>query len=329
MDSSYTLSIKSFKIFSSINNIKGPYNIKNNVMNSKKYEITLYYDKIRLATDLTSELSGSLKRKSSLVQEVLSFQATNKFMSEDGFCDWPMIKIEKDFKQLLKPINVIMTEKPDRLNVCYEPITFSGSSGIFKGHMILHQDIMTLLLKILNLKKYRNYQVEVEAEVYAVVSTDLSPSERVDRILSPNNSDLLDSTGSSEIVTFCAFAQTVGDNDQLDSNIVMSVSEVKQYGAPHNVTYVFNSDQILGDEFVVKFEEPEVQVINNDTYQIIKTKETKEKEVIVKVNNLKSGIYKVRVRQIPQEPDDLTKAISSNWKVSEKPTTIQINIMEL
>ncbi|KAF0562532.1 hypothetical protein F8M41_000039 [Gigaspora margarita] len=282
-----------------------------------------------LATDLNSELFinfdiwelkkkiESCSRSSFLSYKFYTFavQATNKFMSEDGFCDGPMTKIENDFKQLLKPTNVIMTKKPDRLDVSYEPITFSGSSGIFKGYMILHQDIMTLL----NLKKYRNYQVEVEAEV-------------VDQILSPNNSDLLDSTGSSEIVTFCAFAQAVGDNDQLDSNIVMSVSEVKQYGAPHNVTYVFNSDQILGDEFVVKFEGPEgfceiniVQVINNDTYST----ETKEKEVIVKVNNLKSGIYKVRVRQIPQEPDDLTKAISSNWKVSEKPTTIQINIMEL
>ncbi|CAG8751859.1 31067_t:CDS:1 [Gigaspora margarita] len=448
MDSSYTLSIKSFKFFSGINNIKGSYNIKNNVLkvswdpveNAKKYEITLYYDKTRLATDLTSELFinfdiWKLKKKiesysrssfSSYKFYTFTVQATNKFINEDGFCDGPITKIEKDFKQLPKPTNVIMIKKPDRLNVSYDPITFSESSKIFKGYMVklykvqprnrysvtesLHlvaespliKDITSryydFIIKDIKFEENRNYQVEVEAEVYAVVSndqainsfpeksvgtmkflpspndlqisakaeesyepmfvvscifnleirnyvlgvkniktektikkiiTDPSPSERVEQILFLNNSDLLDSTDSSEIVKFCAFAQAIGDCDQLDSNIVMSASEVKQYEAPHNVTYVFKRDYLLPDTFEVSFEGTEgyyeihiVQIINGDNYQIIKKKETKEKEVIVQVNNLKNGIYKVRVRQIPQEPDDLTRSISSNWKVSEKSTTI-------
>ncbi|KAF0436562.1 hypothetical protein F8M41_004705 [Gigaspora margarita] len=448
MDSSYTLSIKSFKFFPGINNIKGSYNIKNNVLkvswdpveNAKKYEITLYYDKKRLATDLTSELFinfdiWKLEKKiescSSLSYKIYTFavQATNKFMNEDGFCDGPMTKNEKDFKQLPKPTNVIMTKIPDRLNISYEPITFSESSEIFKGYMVklykvqprnkysvaeslenenlvaespLIKDITSryydFIIKDIKFEENRNYQVEVEAEVYAVVSSDQainsfpeksagtmkllpspkdlqisakaeeshepifvvscafnpeirnyvlgvkniktektikklipdpSPSERVEQILSPNNSDLLDSMDSSEIVKFCAFAQSIGGNDQLDSKIVMSVSEVKQYAAPHKVTYVFIRDHLLPDTFEVSFEGTEgyyeihiVQIINDDNYQIIKKKEAKEKEVIVKVNNLKNGIYKVRVRQIPQEPDDLTRSISSNWKVSEKSTTI-------
>ncbi|CAG8688012.1 582_t:CDS:2 [Dentiscutata erythropus] len=453
MDSSYTTS-KSFKFFSQVNNIKGSYDIDNNVLkiswdpveNAKKYEVTLYCDERRLATDLTSKTltsfdiwkfeekieSYSRYSYTPYISYTFAIQAKNKLIEERiDFFDGPVTDAEKDFKQLPKPTNIIMKKKSDRLNVSYKPITFSETSNIFKGYKVklykvrpkneysvaelstnnhlvaesplIESSYYDFIIKDIKFEENRNYQVEVEAEVYAVVKNDqainsfpekstrtikflpspkdlqisakanesheptfvvscafnseipkyvlgvintktektvqstiedCSPSRRVEQKFH-NNSDLLDSSDSSEIVKFRAFTQAIGDDDQIDSDILMSVSEIIQCAAPKNVTYAYNNNLFFGHEFKVMSEVPEgskgyyeiqiIKLLNNyNDYIIIEKKETKEKEDIIIIKRLDKGIYKVRVRQIPYEPD---WSISSNWKPLLGKSSITDNLL--
>ncbi|CAG8648056.1 10217_t:CDS:1, partial [Dentiscutata heterogama] len=299
----------------------------------------------------------------SYISYTFAVQAINQFKTEEPiFFDGPVTDGEKDFKQLPKPTNVIMKKKSDRLNVSYKPITFSATPNIFKGykiklykvqsnneyessanehlvaessaneHLIAESPLIEgiassnydFITKNIKFEKSRNCQVEVKAEVYAVVKNDqainsfpeksartikflpspndlqisaeadeshepkfvvscafnseipkyvlgvkntktektvqstiqdCSPSRRVEEMFS-NNYDLLDSSDSSEIVKFRAFAQAIGDDDQLDSDIIMSISEIIQYAAPKNVTYVYTNNPFFGHQFNVKFEGP-------------------------------------------------------------------------
>ncbi|KAF0436563.1 fibronectin type III domain-containing protein [Gigaspora margarita] len=258
-----------------------------------------YYDFITKDIKIKENRNYQVEVKAEVYAVASSDQAINSFPE----------KSTRTMKFLPSPNDLQISAKAEK---SHEPI--------FVVSCAFNPEIRNYVLGVKNTK--------TEKTIKNII-TNPFPSERVEQIFSPNNSDLLDSIDSSEIVKFCAFAQAIGDNDQLDSNIVMAASEIKQYAAPHNVTYVFIRDHLLPDTFEVSFEGVEgyyeihiVQVINNDNYQIIKKKETTKQKEEVEVNNLKNGIYKVRVRQIPQEPDDLTRSISSNWKVSEKSTTI-------
>ncbi|KAF0532293.1 hypothetical protein F8M41_011336 [Gigaspora margarita] len=223
------------------------------------------------------------------VQPRIKYSVSNSLENEHLVDELPLIEdiTSRYYDFIIKDVKF---EENSNYQVAVKAKSKAGETHepIFKVSCAFNPEIRNYVLGVKNTKTEK---------IIRKIVVDPYRSERVEQIFSPNNSDLLDSTDSSEIVKFCAFAQAIGDNDQLDSNIILSASEVKQYVAPYNVTYVFNS-HILGDEFVVKFEGSEgyyeihiVQVIINDNYQIIKKKETKEKKVIVKVNNLKNSIY--------------------------------------
>ncbi|CAG8510510.1 16498_t:CDS:2, partial [Racocetra persica] len=155
---------------------------------------------------------------------------------------------------------------------------------------------------------------------------NIQSQDKINQELSPENSDLLESPSSSEKVEFRAFAQAIGDDDQLDSKIVKSDSTVTQFAAPQKVDFNYSHGIFFGHEFGVNFEKPdegyyEIQVIQVGNNKCIKKMETDKKSEVVNVKQLDVGVYKVRVRRIPQK-SDFTRFISSNWKDSKKSQTI-------
>ncbi|CAG8754955.1 17566_t:CDS:1, partial [Racocetra fulgida] len=180
-------------------------------------------------------------------------------------------KSTRTMRSLPFPRNIQITAKNDKSN-----------EQIFVVSCDFSSKIQTYKLGVENTKTGKTIEKTI----------NIQSQDKIDQELSPDNSDLLESPDSSKKVKFRAFAQAIGDDDQLDSKIVKSDSTVAQYAAPQNVDFSYRYDEILNHEFTVTFEEPEfaeepekgyyeIQVVQVGNNKFIGKEETDKKVKVV------------------------------------------------
>ncbi|CAG8472243.1 9846_t:CDS:2, partial [Dentiscutata heterogama] len=144
MNSSYTLSSKSFKFLPHVNNINGSYNIDNNILkiswdlveNASLYEVFLLAHGQRLKLDRISETfieydiqqfdkQITKKQISNSDCQITIYNCTIQAKKGKEFFDGPVTRIDKGFEQLPRPTNVDMEKNSNKLHISYTPITLS------------------------------------------------------------------------------------------------------------------------------------------------------------------------------------------------------------
>ncbi|CAG8526905.1 31142_t:CDS:10 [Gigaspora margarita] len=137
MDSSYTVSIKSFKFLSRINNIKESYNIDNNVLkitwdsveNASQYEVFLLAFGHHLDFNKTSEnfIEYDMQKFDEQIRnfhyQMATYTCKIQAVNGRGFFDGPVTHDDKGFTQLPRPRHVDMEKISNNLHVSYSPIT--------------------------------------------------------------------------------------------------------------------------------------------------------------------------------------------------------------
>ncbi|CAG8565692.1 13806_t:CDS:2, partial [Gigaspora rosea] len=151
MDSSYTESIKSFKFLSRINNIKGSYNIDNNVLkvtwdsveNASKYEVFLLVFGHHVDFNKTSDtfIEYDMQKFDEQIRnfgcQMAKYTCKIQAVNGKGFFDGPVTRDNEGFTQLPRPRNVEMEKILNNLHVSYSPITLPNNlKKNFKGYKI-------------------------------------------------------------------------------------------------------------------------------------------------------------------------------------------------
>ncbi|RIB30551.1 hypothetical protein C2G38_2053368 [Gigaspora rosea] len=151
MDSSYTEYIKSFKFLSRINNIKGSYNIDNNVLkvtwdsveNASKYEVFLLVFGHHVDFNKTSDtfIEYDMQKFDEQIRnfgcQMAKYTCKIQAVNGKGFFDGPVTRDNEGFTQLPRPRNVEMEKILNNLHVSYSPITLPNNlKKNFKGYKI-------------------------------------------------------------------------------------------------------------------------------------------------------------------------------------------------
>ncbi|RIB06355.1 hypothetical protein C2G38_2217336 [Gigaspora rosea] len=151
MDSSYTEFIKSFKFLSRINNIKGSYNIDNDVLkvtwdsveNASKYEVFLLVFGHHVDFNKTSDtfIEYDMQKFDEQIRnfgcQMAKYTCKIQAVNGKGFFDGPVTRDNEGFTQLPRPRNVEMEKILNNLHVSYSPITLPNNlKKNFKGYKV-------------------------------------------------------------------------------------------------------------------------------------------------------------------------------------------------
>ncbi|KAF0332869.1 hypothetical protein F8M41_019119, partial [Gigaspora margarita] len=239
MDSSYISSTKSFKFLSHVNNIKGFYNINNNILNfswdpvenASQYLVTLFalgqylkqinkISKTFIEYDM-QEFDELLNNSdNSIITYICTIQAVN----DKEFFDGPVNPINEGFLQLPRPTNVNMEKTLNKLHVSYTPITLSDDlKKDFKGYKINLYNIQSSNERLVAessliedvTSNYHDFPLDdikfeengiYRAKVCAISSNDQTISsfpgnsiKTMKRLLPPNNIQISVKTNESDI----------------------------------------------------------------------------------------------------------------------------------
>ncbi|CAG8522999.1 22666_t:CDS:2 [Cetraspora pellucida] len=330
MDSGYTLSSKSFKFLSQVNNIKGSYNINNNVLeimwdpveNASQYEVFLLAFGQRLSfnkipeTFIEYDMQEFEKQIMNSGCPIITYTCTIQAVNGKGSFDGPVAHINKGFKQLPKPTNVNMEKISNKLHITYTPITLSDNlKKDFKGYRINLCNIQSpnerLVAKSPLIEDINSgcHDFHFEDIKFEEVKHELSLAE------------IREIHDSPEIAEFHAFAQSIGDKDEFDSIIANSNSVVTQFKAPENILL-----ELEKQEFSVTYFAPtegfyEAQIIDNNDHNNIfggakKKASNGNDEIIIQGLNLKKDIeYIARLRKVVHD-ENPAENLPSIWQFS-------------